>query len=273
MKDNNIILENMVDISNILNDNKFLDNNTLKNILSRFKSIIKSNYTKYGYINTLSKQINDIYTKINQLLESDKFNNNLDKSVVIKYSRPVLFDKKEKIFYNIGVSNEILSYRYYKNTIHNAILKMNNMSKENLDIYAKQYGTTIKKDMEELFGYPKRFIISTQYDTNSVVEDSIVNQIENINLVANNMIKKMHGVIPYINQFQVNVQLIEKSYQSEINLANNDSIKEWCSSIHKFILKILNDLVEFHFLEYEAMKKCLIELHEELTNVYDKLSN
>lgn len=246
-------------------------------LIAMIRKYIKNKYSLTAEkILDQSKELNDLYTKIEDLLKHDKmarFKHRNDKiSTTLKYI--VLQDRTNGKMYNIVIDYLVFDADTIINSLNQMMDYLNQAKPQDEDALITNWADSLVKDIDELFTRDHWYIERCVPLLKSEVYNSI--QLEKALMSFKDTFGNIYNLIYAINkttaQQMTYLQIVEKAYKSAMAThGNTKARKEAIDRVFKHTLEKATQSITFNNGVMDVLTEEIKYYAEELNRIYQMI--
>ena len=246
-------------------------------IIAWLMKFLKNKYTiNINKLSSQSKELNDIYTKVNDLLKHDKmarFKHRNDKiSTTLKYI--VLQDRTNGKMYNIVIDYLVFNADAIINSLNQMMDYLNQAKPQDEDVLIANWADSLVKDIDELFTrdhwYIERCVpLLKSYVYNSVpLEKTLMS----FKATFGNIYNWIYAINKTTSQQMTYLQFVEKAYKSAMAThGNTKARKEAIDRVFKHTLEKATQSITFNTGVMDVLTEEIKYYAEELNRIYQMI--
>lgn len=220
-----------------------------------------------------SKELNDLYTKIDDLLKHDKmarFKHRNDKiSTTLKYI--VLQDSKDSKMYNIVIDYLAYDSNAIMNSVNQMMDYLNQVKPENEDVIISAWADNaiadLNKSFEDKHWYIDRCtcLLKSEFYNNIPLEKALVS----FKNTFGNIYNWIYAINKTTAQEMTYLQFVEKAYKSAMTThGTTKARKEAIDKVFQHVLKLATKSIQFNTDVMNVLTEEIKYYAEELNRIY-----
>ena len=246
-------------------------------LIAMIRKYIKNKYTLAAKkILDQSKELNDLYTKIEDLLKHDKmarFKHRNDKiSTTLKYI--VLQDRTNGKMYNIVIDYLVFNADAIINSLNQMMDYLNQAKPQDEDALIANWADSLVKDIDELFTRDHWYIERCVPLLKSEVYNSIPLEkaLMSFKATFGNIYNWIYAINKTTSQQMTYLQFVEKAYKSAMAThGNTKARKEAIDRVFKHTLEKATQSITFNTGVMDVLTEEIKYYAEELNRIYQMI--